>query len=227
MFVIWTAAQKVCVCVSAGPHWGEQAAEVSKTQKPEEPQGPEPWRAGESFISTVRQRCDALKFWCGHLLVGRPRVWHVVSLIFPSSIISHDHHNRLVGFIVQTEMRDGSTWPNTWLRVGAKEVLVPFSPLHSCSLWDGLPAPQSSGTSGVAQKVGNHVRMFEILSLHCIYFLSSGTPGLGPHGFILLISHLLIIFMKCFLDKWDVQWKIHSKTFVFLEHKGKNAHFMG
>lgn len=76
-----------------------------------------------------------------------------------------------------------------------------FPPLHFCFLLDGPPAPESSGISGVTHKVGNHFRMSEIISLHCIYFLNGRTPGLGSRGFISLISHLLIVFMKCFLDE--------------------------
>lgn len=80
-------------------------------------------------------------------------------------------------------------------------MLVPFPPLYFCFLLDGPGAPESSDIFGVTQKVGNHFRVSKILSLHCMYFLNSGTLGRGSCGFLLLISNLLIVLTKCFLDK--------------------------
>lgn len=64
-------------------------------------------------------------------------------------------------------------------------MLVPFPTLHFCFLLDGPWAPESSDVSGFTQKVGNHFRVSKILSLHCMYFLNSGTTGLGSRAFVL------------------------------------------
>ena len=51
-------------------------------------------------------------------------------------------------------------------------------------------------------------------------------PGLGTRGFAYF--PFVDVFMDCFLDERDGQWKIHSRTLVFLEHKGtKYTHFVG